>query len=581
MLRPAAHDASLAHASARLENPVATLDDIRQELAEMRATVERQRREIDLACRELTRQRDLLLQLLERLQVRTVTILVDGTMRSCTTSFADMVGRAPHQLREQSVLEYFGQGARQQLLSLFRECIKGRTAISLDSQLVIEGGAPTSVRLMMTLLPGWELAEQSLATELLLVISARFTEGSGDAPPPDTTAMCRAHEPSTVCTVANAGRESVTWIVGGLAHDFNNVLTTVSCHLSIALMDLPETSAVVETLRDATQAVVQATSVTRRLLDFARRRPHCPAPARVSSLVESLCQKLGGLLEDRASIVFQHDTDGGVINVDPHQFETVLTNLVLNARDAMPSGGVVGIETTNVVVVQKCLTTRPALVPGSYVVMRVIDHGSGMTPETMSRLFEPFFTTQSRDSHQGLGLAASEAAVRQASGGIEVSSALGQGTCVTVYWPRVLDGERAPLPVRVRANPEAGPATILVVEDDNTLRALGVRILGRLGYRVLSAANGIEALEVAAKHSGPIDLLFTDVVMPGMNGRELATRLRETRSEVKVLFTSGYTDHVFGDEPQRDRGPLDYLCKPYRPEALEGRIAAILQCRRD
>lgn len=383
-----------------------------------------------------------------------------------------------------------------------------------------------------------------------------------------------------------AAIEPLAWIAGNLAHEFNNLLTTVMGNLSMAMLDLPEQAPVVEMLKEAAQAVTQASTVTRQLQEFSRRQPTHRMSTCLGPLIDGLLPALERITGPRIYIRTLHESDAGVVCVDPRHFEMVITNLIRNAKDAMPEGGVVVIETSNVTVTQKRAENGLLLTPGNYVAMRVIDQGCGMEPQIVERLFVPFFTTKSPGQGSGLGLAAIRAALRQTGGGIEVSSVPRVGTTVTIYYPRHKAGEqvapsKARTPRQVLTND--GPATILLVEDEPALRNLGQRILERLGYRVLSASNGQEAMELAENYAARIDLLFTDVVMPGMNGRELADRLAQMRPEMPVLFTSGYTERVFACEPMGGSvDPLvpsrcaEYLSKPYKPEALAARIRSVL-----
>lgn len=597
MLRHIVHDTA-APSTARLETSIGATQHLQSEMDGLQLTIQEQRREIDSACTELVRHREISLQLLERLHALATTINAGGDFCYCTRELAAMLRSSSHQLQGSSLLDYLTNVDRNHFLTLCRECLKTHRDVTFDTHLIVAETGTIKIRLMLTELPGWALAEQSVAAELLVVFTMpRPAENDSGVDtvrrdPGDATPTAERHdtipappENASPSGARAANSDSIGWFAGGVAHEFNNVLTAVTCNISMALMELADDAPASSFLKDAANAVNQASVLTRQLLEFSRRRPTTPELARIDTLVEASRLTLDQVVGERIAIRTAHQSDAGVVHVDPSQFEMVLVSLVRNARDALIGGGTVSIETNNVVLANKYASSRPALSPGSYVAMRVIDNGCGMCKETLDRLFEPFFTTKPHGQGTGLGLATSLTAVRQSGGGIEVNSALGKGTAVTVYWPRVLDADRAPMTVRVRMTPDGGPETILLVEDESALRTIGVRILGRLGYRVLSASNGIEALEVASRHPGRIDLLFTDIVMPGMNGRDLAIRLKKARPDLRVLFTSGYTERIFDEEAQNGRAGYaarrqDYLSKPYLPEALAGRVKEMLRAGR-
>jgi signal transduction histidine kinase/ActR/RegA family two-component response regulator len=590
-----------ADAVVRFENPVEALESLEKELEEsQRATAEKQR-EVDRACETLVCHRLVTLQVIERLNALGATITATGDLCHCTRAFADLLKRSPRQLMSSSIFDYFIGEEPNQLQLLCRECIKGNQELSLDVRLIVDGSRPLRVRVTMMPLPGWKLAEQVVLTELLFIVKSvrpicvdeENVELSGAQE--ETSSLIRDNldtvpsGPPTVRTERSTPQltnaESVGWFIGGLAHGFNNALTAATCNISMALMELAEGDAIVPLLKDAANAVCQATALTRQLLGFSQRQPSSPESVNIDSLIEYSIPKLERCLGDRYSIRTAHQSDCGIVNIDPSQFEMILTSLVQNAHDAMPEGGTILIESANAAIMQKYGSSYPELNPGNYVSMRVTDTGCGMTQEKIAHLFEPFSSLNSDGRGSGLGLATCCTAVRQAGGGIEVRSRLGKGTQVIVYWPRMFNRVHLPRAIRVQVSADSGPETILVVEDEPTLRKIGVRILSHLGYRVLCASNGVEALDVASKHQGRLDLLFTDVVMPGMNGRELSSRLRKIRPDIKVLYTSGYTEKVFVNSQYEDKstttGQSDYLNKPYLPETLASRVKAMLQPARN
>jgi len=264
---------------------------------------------------------------------------------------------------------------------------------------------------------------------------------------------------------------------------------------------------------------------------------------------------------------------------DRNQMEQVLANLTLNAADAMPNGGRFIVETRNVSLGSDCIVIHPDVVPGDYVLLAATDTGIGMTPDTARRAFEPFFTTKEVGKGTGLGLATCHGVVKQAGGHISLYSEHGKGTTVKIYLPALPRGARAPAPLPVKAEMPAGTGTILVAEDEETVRALAARCLEKLGYGVLQAADGTEALLAAEGCAGRIDLLLSDVVMPGMSGKELAERLLRQRPETRIMFMSGYAS---GAVQTMEELPADalFLQKPFTPSALARRVRDALDAPR-
>ena len=265
----------------------------------------------------------------------------------------------------------------------------------------------------------------------------------------------------------------------------------------------------------------------------------------------------------------------GSVKVDPGQFQQILMNLVVNARDAMPGGGKIAIETANADLNKGYCATHPYVKPGRFVMLAVSDTGTGMSEEVKAHIFEPFFTTKERGSGTGLGLATTYGTVKQSGGSIEVYSEVGIGTTVKIFLPRVEGEEIKPVNDALPTDLPGGTEAILLVEDEDTVRSLGVRILKDLGYRVLQARNGDEALALAMGYGERIDLLLTDVVMPGMNGADLATQLVLHHPETKVLFTSGYTDDAIVRHGVLDEDVL-FIGKPYSPSALARKVREVL-----
>jgi PAS domain S-box-containing protein len=375
--------------------------------------------------------------------------------------------------------------------------------------------------------------------------------------------------------------EAIGQLAGGVAHDFNNVLAVIKGRSDLLLRRLPAGSPArrdVELIQGATE---RAVALTRQLLAFGRKQLLRPRIFDLNILAAGISPMLDRLIGENITLTIRQAIHGGYVNADPTQLELVLINLVVNARDAMPSGGHLTIETEytrlDATAARECGAPRP----GSFVVLSVSDTGCGMDEVTLARIFEPFFTTKPKGKGTGLGLASAYGIVKQSGGFIEVNSAVGRGTTFRIYLPRV----EAPAKRDAGATPELwesrrGTQTILVVDDDADVRDLACELLESGGYTVLSACNGEDALGLSARHLAPIHLLLTDVVMPGMNGFQLAQRLAAGRPTIKRLFMSGYTDTALGQH-----GPLPgencFVEKPFTADRLTSVVQQALEapCR--
>jgi signal transduction histidine kinase len=364
--------------------------------------------------------------------------------------------------------------------------------------------------------------------------------------------------------------EAIGRLAGGVAHDFNNVLTAILGSTELLLLDTPAGAAVREELEIIRDAATRAQELIRQLLAFSARQVLQPAVVDLNALVQSLGRMLRRLIGEDIRLTTAPGAGLGAVRVDPGQIEQVLVNLAVNARDAMPDGGRLTIGTSNADVVASDDLPR-----GRYVVLQVTDSGVGMTPEILARVFEPFFTTKERGKGTGLGLATVYGIVQQSDGHVRVDSAPGAGTTFRVYLPRVEAPVEAPREAAPVTAPEAGSETVLVAEDEPLVRVLVRKTLTQAGYRVLEAGGGEEALQLAARHDGTIHLLVTDVVMPGMSGRELMRRLAEVRPSVKVLYMSGYSDEAVERHGVLDPGTA-FIQKPFTPSVLARRVREVL-----
>jgi len=372
--------------------------------------------------------------------------------------------------------------------------------------------------------------------------------------------------------------EAIGQLTGGIAHDFNNLLTVIVGNadtLTEELQDRSEILPLVEMIRTAGE---RGAELTRHLLAFARRQALEPRTVRPDELVDGMRNLLQRTLRENIELTVDHAADVAKVSVDPAQFESAVLNLCINARDAMPGGGKLMIETCNVVLDENYTQQRADVVPGDYVRISVSDTGTGMSAEDTARAFEPFFTTKARGQGTGLGLSMVYGFVKQSGGHVAIYSELGHGTVVTLYL-RQAKGRSEPITVIETGDVAAHDERVLLVEDDDLVRAHAVQLLTSLGYRVIVASNGPEALELL-RNEVPCDILFTDVIMPGgLTGPKLAEAARVLRPGLPVLYTSGYTENAIVHHGRVDRG-INLLHKPYRKPELAAKLRAVLDEKR-
>jgi two-component system cell cycle sensor histidine kinase/response regulator CckA len=371
--------------------------------------------------------------------------------------------------------------------------------------------------------------------------------------------------------------EAVGRLAGGIAHDFNNLLMVISGYSEFLLDRLGPEPSLRAPAQEIAGAAVRASALTRQLLAFSRKQMLAPKILDLNGVVTENLKMLTRMIGEDIDLVMVPSADLGPVRADAGQIEQVIMNLAVNARDAMPSGGRLTIETSNVALDADQARLHPPLIPGNYVLLAISDTGAGMDSETQSRIFEPFFTTKGTKG-TGLGLSTVYGIVKQSGGYIWVYSEPGKGTTFKIYLPRV--AEAAPNLVQASALPESfasapGTETILLVEDEANLRYLARQFLEKQGYRVLDAADGALAMQIALAHEGTIHLLLTDVIMPGMNGRELAQRVLQLRPAMKVLYMSGYTENVIGHNGTLDAG-VRLLQKPFTLRDLKSKVREVL-----
>lgn len=368
--------------------------------------------------------------------------------------------------------------------------------------------------------------------------------------------------------------ESVGQLAAGVAHDYNNLMTVVLGHAGMLLHEGDLPPAVHESLQEIQRAASRAADLTRQLLAFSRKQVMQARPVNLNEVVTDMTKMLRRLIGEHIELRCQLDPAVSLVQADVAMIEQVIVNLAVNARDAMPNGGTLTIRTERVDVSPEHLQKSPESIPGRHVCLSVIDTGIGMDPETVRHIFEPFFTTKPFGKGSGLGLATVYGIVKQHNGWIEVESQLGRGSVFRVYLP-ALSGAREDRKSSEAGCMQGGRETVLAVEDEPALRLLLVNSLRRLGYHVLAAQDAHQALQLWQQHRDQIDLVITDMVMPGgVNGQELAARLRQDRPQLKVIFSSGYSQELFHEGLERLPGP--FLPKPFTPSKLAQAVRTCL-----
>jgi len=466
--------------------------------------------------------------------------------------------------------------AAERLLKTSRSAIEGRSFIETVAE---EHREDVQRRFERTLERGSTQGEETRAlrsdgTAVPIEISASVVEVGGEK-----LVLAIIRDISEQNAMAEQFRlsqkmEAIGQLAGGVAHDFNNLLTAILGYSHILAADLrgnPEHFSAIEEIRKAGE---RAAGLTRQLLAFSRKQILELRILDLNEVVRHFEEMLSRLIGEDIEIVTRLDPRLASVRADAGQMEQVIMNLVVNARDAMPKGGRISIETANVELDEGYVQTHVHAQPGPYVLLAVSDTGLGMDEATRSRIFEPFFTTKEKGRGTGLGLSTVYGIVKQSGGYIWVYSEPAKGTTFKVYLPRVATAAE-PLPVsRDQEIEKGGAETILLVEDEDSVRALAGRILESKGYTVLAAASGAEAIDVARQHP-EIDLLLTDMVLAGMGGSEIASRIRELYPKIKVLYSSGYTDDVMVRRGFSEKGAA-FLEKPFTPNVLARKVRAVL-----
>jgi PAS domain S-box-containing protein len=374
--------------------------------------------------------------------------------------------------------------------------------------------------------------------------------------------------------------ESIGQLAGGVAHDFNNLLTAITGYSEISLRRLGIHHPVSKNIEQIRKAGTRAASLTRQLFAFSRRQMLQPRLLDLNALVSDMNSMLQRLIGEDIDLITILKSDLGQIKADPGQIEQVVMNLVVNARDAMPRGGMITIETTNVDLDRFYSRSHVSAVPGPCVLLAITDTGAGIDAATQKRIFEPFFTTKEIGKGTGLGLSTVYGIVKQSDGYIWVYSEVGKGTTFKVYLPRVDESEEAEPIGALQPEALSGRETVLIVEDEDQLRDLAQQILEENGYSVFTAANGADGLRVCEEFRGRFDLVITDVVMPLMSGTELAEKMAPLQPQAKVLYMSGYTNDSMVRHGVLEQQVL-FLQKPFTPASFARKVREVLDGRSD
>jgi signal transduction histidine kinase/ActR/RegA family two-component response regulator len=368
--------------------------------------------------------------------------------------------------------------------------------------------------------------------------------------------------------------EGIGRLAGGVAHDFNNILTAILGYADLAEGSAASDADVQPHLQGIRRAAERAATLTGQILAFARKQISDPKITNVNTLVRDIDGMLRRLVGAPVELAFLPEPDLGNVKLDPGQFGQVLMNLVVNARDAMPSGGRITIQTANVTLDEVAARRRGDVAPGDYVRLSVSDTGVGMAEETKAHVFEPFFTTKEQGKGTGLGLATCHGIVKQSGGHVRLTSTLGVGTSVEIYLPRV-EAEPIPVPISESASLPRGAERILLVDDEPMILDIAALVLRKQGYTVVGAPDGEEALRLFHADPGAIDLVVTDMLMPKMGGKALADRLHATRPRLPVLYTSGHAEDGIVSQGVLAPG-LAFLRKPFGPATLARKVREVL-----
>ncbi|MBI4212831.1 MAG: response regulator [Chloroflexi bacterium] len=474
-------------------------------------------------------------------------------------NFYAATGLNPEQVIAQRVEDVLPPTAHPLVLGKYREAIENRQLIRWDEESVFPAGRRFGE---VTVTPYFDA--RGVCTQLFGAVRDVTARKEAEQ------ALQRSQEQLT-----QAQRlESIGLLAGGVAHDFNNLLTAIMGFSDLISEDLPPDSHSRPYLNEIRAAGERAATLTRQLLAFSRRQPLQPTVLDLNSVVTNIERLIKRVIGEHIDFATVLDHNLSLVEADPGQIEQVILNLVINARDAMTKGGKLTIETANAELDESYVSQHVGVTVGPYVMLVVSDTGTGMDKETQARIFEPFFTTKEPGRGTGLGLSTVYGIVKQSGGNIWVYSEPMQGTTFRIYLPRV-DQAAAPSAPSTPAALPRGHETVLIAEDEASVRALAEILLQTAGYTVLAAENGLAALELAGHQAGPIHLLLTDLVMPGMGGTELAERLAQLHPETRVVFMSGFSPDVEIGQRALPSG-MAFLPKPFTFSALASKVREVL-----
>jgi two-component system cell cycle sensor histidine kinase/response regulator CckA len=458
-------------------------------------------------------------------------------------------GRRPREeLVGRTMMECYPGIDETEVFALMRKCMDDRTSGTMENKFTYPDAAPRTFELRI------EPTETGIVVLSIDVTEGRKLEG-----------QLRHWQKM----------EAVGRLAGSVAHDFNNVLSVILTYTELILSDLRPEDPLRTDLTEIKRAGERAAELTRHLLTFSRQQVVEPRVLDLNAVLAGMERMLGRLLGADVGLTMLPTPRLGRVVADPGQVEQVIMNLAVNARDAMPRGGKLTIETCNVQLDDAYVREHFGVTPGSYVMLAISDTGEGMSRETQVRIFEPFFTTKGAGKGTGLGLATVFGIVQQSGGHVWVYSEPGNGATFKLYFPATDAAAELPPPSSALGALEGGTETVLLVEDDDQVRAVARTVLRSNGYHVLEAPNGGEALLVCEQHPGTIHLLLTDVVLPHMSGRSLVDRIAPLRPKMKILFMSGYSGEAVVHHGALDSG-VEFLQKPLTPEALLRKVRKVL-----
>jgi PAS domain S-box-containing protein len=480
------------------------------------------------------------------------SVRLDGHFDFVNKAWHDILGYTEKELSRLSLFDIIHPESLEHCQKMFKKVLAGESAMNVEAKFLTKDGSTVFVEGNVT---GRYIDDKLVATQA-------FFRDITD----------RKHLEDQLRQAQKM--ESIGRLAGGVAHDFNNILTVIIGNAELLSMSLGKDNPLQGRVEEISKGGERAASLTRQLLAFSRRQVLQPQVLDLNGVIPNMDKMLRRLIGEDIDLETVLAPDLGRVEADPGQIEQVTMNLAVNARDAMPTGGKLTIETANVDLDETYAHKHVAVKPGPYIMMAISDTGKGMDEETRSNIFEPFFTTKEKGRGTGLGLSTVYGIVKQSGGNIWVYSEPEKGATFKIYLPRVEKVAETAEKVKVTAEALTGSEAIMVVEDDDMVRDMAKSILQQYGYSILDAQDGKEAIRVSEKFEGPIHLMLTDVVMPGMSGRVLAEKLAVQRPKMKVLYMSGYTDNAIVRHGVLDKEVI-FIQKPFTVEALAQKVREV------